>query len=319
MMGYAQIMGSFTLEGSLVNQAPFEEIKRKGVVGSHGGGGVVGVERTSKRDSGLFSAFGWGNIGESIGGLLGADAPSSIKEMGRRAGGKSIPLLSTPPSILFVDLRLAPGESRSYSYRFTMPRGLPPSHKGRAMKVAYQLVIGTQRAGKGKEQQVRSVDVPFRLFGGVDSTGDILGHDLMSPYILLRDQAKTSVMDPTTTANSPSKTDVKPKKPPDGDAEGEKSFMEYIAVLLDKRTSNNTTTNSQSNTTLLSPTSPLASPSLTKSSSTAVARRASTISITDHHPLPTLRGIVFLVRGPVALQLNLNDQNFIVVRPRFQI
>jgi hypothetical protein len=71
MMGYAQIMGSFTLDGSLINQAPFEEVKRKGVVGGQGGGGVVGVEKT-KRESGLFGALGWGNIGESLGGLLGA-------------------------------------------------------------------------------------------------------------------------------------------------------------------------------------------------------------------------------------------------------
>ena len=38
MMGYAQVAGSFTLDGSLINQAPFEEVKRKGVVGSQGGG-----------------------------------------------------------------------------------------------------------------------------------------------------------------------------------------------------------------------------------------------------------------------------------------
>jgi hypothetical protein len=245
MMGHVQVMGSFTLEGSLVNQAPFEEIKRKGVVGSHGGGGVVGVERT-KRDSGLFGAFGWGNIGESLGGLLGGGEMSSIKEMRGIANSKSIPLITTPPSILFVDLTLAPGESKSYSYRFTLPRGLPPTHRGRAIKVAYQLSIGTQRPGKGKEQQVRTADVPFRIFGSVDPGGDILGHDLMSPYILLRDQAKTSALDSIV-----SKPDVKPKKPPDRD--GEADFMKYISALLDKSGPNG-------QPALLSPTSPLAPP-----------------------------------------------------------
>lgn len=168
MMGYAQIMGSFTLDGSLINQAPFEEVKRKGVVGGQGGGGVVGVERT-KRESGLFGALGWGNIGESLGGLLGSSEPSSIREMSRIASSKTVPLISTPQSILFVDLKLAPGESRSYTYSFTIPRGLPPSHKGRSMKVAYHLTIGTQRAGSTKDQQVKQVDVPFRVFGSVNS------------------------------------------------------------------------------------------------------------------------------------------------------
>jgi len=168
MMGYAQIMGSFTLDGSLINQAPFEEVKRKGVVGGQGGGGVVGVEKT-KRESGLFGALGWGNIGESLGGLLGASEPSSIREMRGVASSKTVPLITTPQSILFVDLRLAPGESRTYTYSFTIPRGLPPSHKGRSMKVAYNLIIGTQRAGSTKEQQVKHVDVPFRVFGSVNS------------------------------------------------------------------------------------------------------------------------------------------------------
>lgn len=168
MMGYAQIMGSFTLDGSLINQAPFEEVKRKGVVGGQGGGGVVGVER-KKRESGLFGALGWGNIGESLGGLLGPSEPSSIREMGRIASSKTVPLISTPQSILFVDLKLAPGESRSYTYSFTIPRGLPPSHKGKSIKVSYHLTIGTQRAGSTKDQQVKQVDIPFRVFGSVNS------------------------------------------------------------------------------------------------------------------------------------------------------
>jgi RAB6A-GEF complex partner protein 2 len=169
MMGYAQILGSFTLDGSLVNQAPFEEVKRKGIVGGQGGGGVVGVER-SKRESGLFGALGWGNIGESISGILGGGELSSIKEMKSIASSKAIPLLSTPQSILFVDLKLAPGESRSYSYTFKLPRGLPPTYKGRAIKVSYHLTIGTHRPNAAKDQQqVKSVDVPFRVLGSVNS------------------------------------------------------------------------------------------------------------------------------------------------------
>ncbi|KAL9062865.1 MAG: hypothetical protein Q9157_008576, partial [Trypethelium eluteriae] len=191
MMGYVQIMGLFTVDGALVNQAPFEEVKRKGVVGGQGGGGVVGVER-AKKDNGLFGSFGWGNIGESLGGLLGGAEMSSIKEMRGIANMKAIPLLSTPQSILFVDLSLGPGESKSYRYSFTLPRGLPPSFKGRAMKVSYHLAIGTQRAATpSQKQQVKQIEVPFRVFGGVNSRGEILGHDLMSPYIILRDQART--------------------------------------------------------------------------------------------------------------------------------
>ncbi|KAJ4381302.1 Golgi membrane exchange factor (Ric1p-Rgp1p) subunit [Didymella sp. IMI 355093] len=231
MMGYAQIMGSFTLDGSLINQAPFEEVKRKGVVGGQGSGGVVGVERP-KRESGLFGALGWGNIGESLGGLLGSAEPSSIREMRTTASLKTVPLITTPQSILFVDLKLAPGESRSYTYSFTMPRGLPPSHKGRSIKVNYHLTIGTQRAGSTKEQQVKQVDVPFRVFGSVNGRGDILGHDLMSPYIILRDQARTASIGAAevTSALTAKKGAATNKVVQDPFTE----FLTYVDNLLDR-------------------------------------------------------------------------------------
>ncbi|KAF1962969.1 Rgp1-domain-containing protein [Byssothecium circinans] len=232
MMGYAQVMGSFTLDGSLINQAPFEEVKRKGVVGGQGGGGVVGVERT-KRESGLFGALGWSNIGESLGGLLGSSEPSSIREMRGIASSKTVPLITTPQSILFVDLQLAPGESRSYSYSFTLPRGLPPTHKGRSIKASYHLTIGTQRPTSSRDQQVKHVDVPFRVFGSVNSRGEILGHDLMSPYIILRDQARTSSIgsEESTANGSPVRKGALKAK---SGMPGFNDFAEYVNNLLDR-------------------------------------------------------------------------------------
>ena len=169
MMGYGQITGTYILDGSLINQAPFEEVKRKGIVGGRGGGGVVRSEST-KRDSGILGSFGWGGFGSSIGTLLGGDELSSIKET-RIPGSssRSIPLLSTPQSILFVDLRLEPGESRSFIYRHPLPRGLPPSHKGKAMKVVYNLVVGTQRSTQvAQNNHVQRVEVPFKVLTGVN-------------------------------------------------------------------------------------------------------------------------------------------------------
>ncbi|KAI9844542.1 MAG: hypothetical protein M1837_005501 [Sclerophora amabilis] len=267
MMGYAQISGSFTLDGSLVNQAPFEEVKRKGVVGSQGGGGVVGVE-TKKRDSGLLGSFGWGNLGESIGGFLGSGEMSSIKEMRGIANSKTIPLLSTPRSILFVDLRLAPGESKSYTYKFPLPIGLPPSHRGKAIKTSYTLVIGTQRPATGRgQQQVKHVNVPFRVFSGVNGMsrphfsllfialnpsnygigrGEVLGHDLMSPHILLKDQALTvgwSETSPTTPAKDSKESTKRPTSP----KSSSQDFLSYVDSLLKRPRQN-------SSAGLLSPT-----------------------------------------------------------------
>ncbi|RKF81243.1 putative intracellular protein transport protein [Golovinomyces cichoracearum] len=187
MMGYAQLHGSFTLDSSLINQAPFEEVKKKGIIEGQGGG-VVSVEK-NKRDSGLLRGYGWASIGDSLGGFLGSNELSSIKEFRDIMGSPSIPLLATPKSILFVDLQLGPGESKRYSYSFKLPLGLPPSHRGKAIKIIYKLVIGIQRPGGAKEQQFKSIDVPFRVLGSVDSSGKLLCHDLMSPHIILQDQA----------------------------------------------------------------------------------------------------------------------------------
>ncbi|KAK7921164.1 hypothetical protein PG985_009186 [Apiospora marii] len=227
MMGYAQIQGSFTLDGSLIELAPFEQVKRKAVLGGQGGG-VIGID-TPKRDSGLLKSFGWGSWGSSIGELLGAGELSSMKDMRGVASSKSIPLLSTPQTILFVDLNLAPGESRTYEYTFRLPKGLPPTHRGKAIKISYSVVIGTQRPGGTREQQVKSVEIPFRVLGSVNSHGEILGHDLMSPYILLRDAGKSRLLDKMANGFDLPKTEKAPR--PNSTMNG---FVDYVNDLLDQ-------------------------------------------------------------------------------------
>ena len=243
MMAYAQMMGCFTLDGSLVNAAPFEEVKRKGV---QTGGGVIGRERGSKRTSGMFGAFSWNSIGESINGLLGADETSSIAQMKAAKGSRNVPLLATPQSLLFVDVRLAPGESKSYRYRFSLPRGLPPSHRGRAMKVMYHLVVGVQRPGAA---EVKTVEIPVKVLGSYNGRGETLGHDLMSPYILLHDAAQTEKIEDEATADV---THLFPRKQPTRNAkepkQGLEDFLRYTERLLEQPT--------DMNGALLSPTSP---------------------------------------------------------------
>lgn len=229
LLGFAQLTGSFTLDGSLVNQAPFDETKRRAVVGGQGGGGVVGITRSAAENS-LFGGLNWGSIGQSLGDFMGAGGPSSIKEMKGIAGSNTVPLLSTTKSILFVDLTLAPGESRSYSYRFTLPRGLPPSHKGRAIKVSYNLIVGTHRPGSKSDQPlVKQVDIPFRVLSGVNTQGECLGHDLMSPYIILKDQARTSSLSTSFTNLLPSTEGLVKESSTNSSAD---DFQSYVHRLL---------------------------------------------------------------------------------------
>jgi len=165
LMGYAQITGNFVIDEALINPAEFDEVKGRGVMGGKSAGGVIGVDvRRSASWTGLggLGTFGFGNF-------FGVGQPSSLAEMRDRASSKAVPILSTPPSILFVDIRLLPGESRSFSYAFKLPRDLPPSHRGRALRISYSLVITTQRPGKSG-QHLSTAEIPFRLFSHIDGS-----------------------------------------------------------------------------------------------------------------------------------------------------
>ena len=166
MMGYAQLTGYFTLDGSLVNPAPFESVKKKGAIGAKGGGGVVGVESTT-RDTGLLGSLGLSNLGRSLSGIVGTKEPSTIREMRGVANAKAVPIISTPQSVLFVDLTLGSGEIRKFRYSYPLPQGLPPSFKGRAIKVNYHLTVGVQRSTSTLASHIlHHVDIPFRVLPG---------------------------------------------------------------------------------------------------------------------------------------------------------
>ena len=168
MMGYAQVTGSFTIDGSLIKQQPFEHVKRKCIVGGPSGGGIIRAEKREQQ-SRLFNNLRWGSLGDSITEILGGGDLDTAHVSKESAGLPSIPILSTPQSVLFVDLKIEPGQSITYTYRCPLPNVLPPTHKGRAIKVNYHLTIGIQRAANSAlKQQIGTVDVPFRVIPGTD-------------------------------------------------------------------------------------------------------------------------------------------------------
>jgi RAB6A-GEF complex partner protein 2 len=229
LMGYAQVSATFTLDGSLIDQSPFEMVKRKGFLGGQAGGGVVGV-KTPETTGKFFGGFTLNSIGESLGGLLNGGDLSSLKEMRNLTSSRAIPLLSTPQSLLFVDLQLEPEGEKSFSFKYTIPQGLPSSHRGKAIKIVYNLVIGIQGApGDNDMQAVRQVNVPFRVFSGVNRDGEIYGHDLMQPYVVLRDLAQTAVIDgaPQDMAQITAPTDATAES-------STEDFLTFVDTLLDK-------------------------------------------------------------------------------------
>ncbi|XP_003703058.1 RAB6A-GEF complex partner protein 2 isoform X1 [Megachile rotundata] len=68
-------------------------------------------------------------------------------------------VLNTKPKILFCDLRLSPGESKTYIYREIIPSDAPPSYRGHAVKYSYKITVGTQRVNTA----IKLLRVPFRV------------------------------------------------------------------------------------------------------------------------------------------------------------
>ncbi|KAM5469277.1 Golgi membrane exchange factor (Ric1p-Rgp1p) subunit [Microsporum audouinii] len=229
LMGYAQINASFTVDGSLLDQSIFEEVKRKGVVGHHGNS--ERSPRQSKNRSGFWGNIGLTSLGNSLASLTSTGELDGLREMRGASSSHSIPLLSTPQSLLFVDLRLAPGQEKAFSFSFTLPRGLPSSHKGKAIKISYNLVIGTQKATAIKgNQRLHKINVPFRVLSGVDAQGGVLGHDLMQPYVVLRDEARVQSIDSAAHRLPTKETSISAKA-----WTSAPQFLSYVDEILKQR------------------------------------------------------------------------------------
>jgi hypothetical protein len=227
-MGYAQLNATFTLDASLIDQSHFEEVKSKGFLGGQAGGGVVGVKK-ARPTSGFLGGFNFNSIGGSLNSLIGGDNMSSVKEMNAVTKARAIPLLSTPQSLLFVDMHLEPGEEQSYSYSYPLPRGLPSSHRGKAIKLTYNLTIGVQGLpGSADVHTVRQVNIPIRVFPGVSYEGEIYGHDLMQPHVILQDLARTKPI----PAAEPEEEPVAPTTK--ADEKSSTDFLHFVDTLLDR-------------------------------------------------------------------------------------
>lgn len=99
------------------------------------------------------------------------------------------------------------------SYKLKLPNDIPPSHRGKAIRFNYSLVVGTQRAAPNSSSpatgQGHIVQVPFRVLNhvagvcGTSYTNQKIScltwyhtedgsrpiYDLMNPVVLYKDEA----------------------------------------------------------------------------------------------------------------------------------
>jgi hypothetical protein len=226
LWSFAQFGGSFQIDESLIKPGEFEQVKEKLVGGKAAlgmpnmsgagtpvltvGGGEFGASDAGEERS----AEGWGSIlrgALSLGGKGGTAARNNslsvpngshrrtVSTLGymraKTLTSKSIPIFSNPPSMIAVDLQLAPGESRSYTFRIPLPPDLPPSYSGRSISFVYTLTLGTNRLVRTKrgtiEPKSRLVRIPLRIYNLVNITGVTSFFDLTNPIINVKDHAET--------------------------------------------------------------------------------------------------------------------------------
>ncbi|KAF9955955.1 hypothetical protein BGZ72_003213 [Mortierella alpina] len=203
LWGSVQVVGQFMVDGSFIRQQGFESLKTKTMYRPTGsaGGGAIG------------------------GGTLGAVSSSDWRD--RANANRLFPVFSTPPSILFVDLQLAPGESTSYTYQIELPTDLPPSHRGKTIRFSYNLVLGVQRGSV--HTPAKSVQLPFRLYNHISELGTRPVYDLMNPVIYHKDTAISSIVGQGRANEKPCETSKSARK----------QFEDYVDELIRNIASNN--------------------------------------------------------------------------------
>lgn len=211
LCGFAQVVGSFVADSSLINLNEFDPLKHYTMYNPQGG-------------------FGGG------GGLMVAKSDSSLD-------ARTLPVFSTPPSILFVDLDLAPGETKKFTYKIQLPNDIPPSHRGKAIRFNYYLVVGTQRSTPSSVKQPMQgggqvVQIRFRVLNHVSEDGSRPIYDLMNPVVQYKDQAIVDEYEGSINKSSEKAPTAKTKKQSKEKTMEREAFMEYVNELFENSTKN---------------------------------------------------------------------------------
>ncbi|KAF7332545.1 hypothetical protein MKEN_00137100 [Mycena kentingensis (nom. inval.)] len=166
--------------------------------------------------SSSFSA-GLRALGTGIGLLRSTNSDSEISgQVASDDPETPLPTLDIPPEMLGVDVRLAPGEERSYTYTIPLPAHLPPTFRGRTMRFSYELVVGVCRAsnsgvswGKPDNASVsRIMKVPIRIYNNVSVNRPPRPYDLLWPVAR---RIPASPITPLSPLSPSSSGDIVPK------------------------------------------------------------------------------------------------------------
>ncbi|SPO32487.1 uncharacterized protein UTRI_04231 [Ustilago trichophora] len=214
LWSFAQIGGTIEIDESLIKPGDFENLKRRLAYGD-----LTGANASPHSVPGTPRTLGGGDLGQTSDDKPGPSSWSSYlrgpfggrAQQHRRTGStmqdaqdrtlqsRSVPTFATPPSIVAVDLVLAPGESKTYQFKLRLPVDLPPSYHGKAIRLKYVLTLGTNRssdvyAASTRAQTSRLIQIPIRIYNHVGASGFRPFFDLMNPVILTKEEASVTIV-----------------------------------------------------------------------------------------------------------------------------
>ncbi|SPO27730.1 uncharacterized protein UTRI_04231_B [Ustilago trichophora] len=214
LWSFAQIGGTIEIDESLIKPGDFENLKRRLAYGD-----LTGANASPHSVPGTPRTLGGGDLGQTsdhkprpsswssyLRGPFGGRAQqhrrtgSTMQDaQDRTLQSRSVPTFATPPSIVAVDLVLAPGESKTYQFKLRLPVDLPPSYHGKAIRLKYVLTLGTNRcsntyAASTRAQTSRLIQMPIRIYNHVGASGFRPFFDLMNPVILTKEEASVTLI-----------------------------------------------------------------------------------------------------------------------------
>lgn len=173
-IGFAEASGSLGLASSYIKPEQMEHlILHKGTNSSH--------DRQTKSPP--------------IGGALGSWVPTNAAGARTQNG---VPLLISSPTVLFSELVMEPGESQTFSLKILLPKSIPPSFRGRAACIAYDLVVVAKR--NMLESSAYVVRIPFRVLARVGTDGSLNEFPMDSPVRMQPNHSKLTFQESASVA-----------------------------------------------------------------------------------------------------------------------
>lgn len=162
---HGQIVARFTINPNLVRLDKFDSVRGVGNITS---GGIV--SNTSNSASSRWSFSSLSSVVKSF---------SNPNPEATTTNANTFPIFFAVPTILDVQITLYPGEERTLQYKCKLPRDLPPTYAGAALRTSYHLKLSAQHT----DHSITTIECPIHVHAQSTSKYDFSTPPAFAPEI----------------------------------------------------------------------------------------------------------------------------------------